>query len=53
MIEDIYVLPTSKVELCRRRFLIMQVFLFFGVKRFSDIVMLKVGDVSFKADGSV
>ena len=41
----------SEADPCRRRFLVMQLFLFFCVKRFIDIVGLKVKDVSFKADG--
>ena len=53
MIEDIYVSPASEVDPCRRRFLVTQLFLFFGVKRFSDIATLKVKDVSFKTDGSL
>jgi hypothetical protein len=31
----------------------MQLLLFFGVKRFSDIAGLKVKDISFREDGSV
>lgn len=53
IIKDIYVSNASVADPCRRRFLVMQVLLFFGVKRYSDIAMLTVGDVSFLKDGSV
>ena len=50
-IEGIYMSGASEADPCRRRFLVMQLFLFFCVKRFIDIVGLKVKDVSFKGDG--
>ena len=53
MVKDIYVVPASRVEPARRRFLIMQLLLFFGMKRFSDIIGLRKKDVAFMKDGSV
>ena len=53
VIKDIYVSGVSRADPCRSRFLIMQLFLFFGVKRFNDIASLKVKDVVFKVDGSL
>ena len=53
MVRDVYKVPASRAEPARRRFLVMQLLLFFGVKRFSDIAGLKVKDISFRKDGSV
>ena len=53
MVRDIYKVPASRVEPARRRFLVMQLLLFFGIKRFSDISLLRMKDISFRKDGSV
>ena len=53
MVEALYKEPAEIVEPARRRFLVMQLFLFLGMRRFSDIAKLKVKDLAFLKDGSV
>ena len=53
MIKDIYVSRAFEADSCKQRFLVMQVLLFFGIKRYSDVAMLTINDVSFLKDGSV
>ena len=53
MIKDIYVSGAFEADPCKQRFLVMQVLLFFGIKRYSDVAMLTINDVSFLKDGSV
>ena len=53
MVEALYREPAESVEPARRRFLVMQLFLFLGMKRFSDIAKLRVKDLIFLKDGSV
>ena len=43
----------KKVEASRRRFMIMKLFCFLGVKRFSDISQVRYRDVKFRDDGRV
>jgi hypothetical protein len=43
----------GKVQPERRRFLLMQMFCFLGVRRFGDINQVRIRDVSVKADGTV
>lgn len=51
MIQVIYLGRVKEKE--RQRFLVLMVFTFFGVKRFSDVNRVKVKDVDFKKDGSL
>ena len=53
MVEALYREPAESVELSRRWFLVMQLFLFLGMRRFSDIAKLKAKDLDFLKDGSV
>ena len=53
MIKDIYVSGAFEADPCKQRFLVMQVLLFFGIKRYSDVAMLTINDVSFLKNGSV
>ena len=50
MVEELY---KDGVEPARKRFLVMQLFLFFGGKRFSDIKEVKVENVVKQDDGSI
>ena len=53
MVENLYKGPSTRVKAVDRRCLVMQLFLFLGMKRFSDIRLVKVKDVVFKRNGSV
>ena len=53
MVDALYREPAESVEPARRRFLVMQLLLFFGMRRFADIAKLKVKDLTFLKDGSV
>ena len=53
IIEKIYLKKSFGDYLVKKRFLALQLVLFFGLKRFSDVNMIKVKDVNFKKDGSV
>ena len=53
MIAELYKLPASRVSADGRRCLILQIFLFFGMRRFADVNHLKVKDVRFLVGGDV
>ena len=53
IIAELYKLPASRVSADGRRCLILQIFLFFGMRRFADINHLKVKDVRFLLGGDV
>lgn len=53
IITELYRRPASDVPAEERRCLILQVFLFFGMRRFSDVCTLRVKDVTFLDSGDV
>ena len=53
IITDLYRTPASQVAAEERRCLTLQVFLFFGMRRFSDVCQVKVGDLKFLKSGDV
>ena len=53
MLRGIYRKPSCLVRAERRRFLLMQLFLYFGVRRFSDINCVKVNNVSITENGDL
>ena len=53
LVKSFYRKPASKVLPQRRRFLVMQLFTFFGMKRFSDISDIRVDDIEFRKDNSL
>lgn len=53
LIKNLFKKPASQVKPADRRCLVLQVLLFLGMKRFSDIQHVRVDDVKFRADGLV
>ena len=53
MVKEIYMRLGDQAPKSRRRFLILQLFLFLGLKRFSDINRIKVQDIKFNHDQSI
>ena len=53
IVAELYRKPAGSVPPEERRCLILQVFLFFGMRRFSDVISVKVDDVTFLACGDV
>ena len=53
LVKNLYKKPASLVRPADRRCLLMQVLLFLGMKRFSDIQNIRVQDLHFRADGAV
>ena len=53
LIKNLYKKPAGKVQPQRRRFLLMQLCTFFGMKRFSDISNLRVSDIEYREDRSL
>ena len=51
--DALYLHPASRVDPARRRCLVMQLLLFFGMRRFSDISGIRKKDISFLKDSSV
>ena len=52
-ISSFYKKPADLVKPCQRRMLVLQMLMFLGIKRFSDIKCLKWGDVRRIEDGSL
>ena len=53
LVKNLFKKPASLVKPADRRCLVLQVLLFLGMKRFSDIQNIKVDDVHFREDGAV
>ena len=53
LVGNLYKKPAQLVKAVDRRTLVLQIILFLGMKRFSDVQMIKVKDVKFREDGSV
>ena len=53
LVKSLFKKPASKILPQRRRFLLMQLFTFFGMKRFSDISNIQVNDLEFRKDKSL
>ena len=53
MIKEIYIQGRSEVSWERKRFLVLYLMLFFGIRRFGDINKLKLKDLDFKRNGEI
>lgn len=53
LIRSLYRVPASEVSAQDRRCLVLQVMLFFGMKRFSDLVQVRVSDLTFTKEGDL
>ena len=53
MVDALYKYPASRIDPARRRCLVLQLLLFFGMKRFSDISGVMKKDVRFLKDHSI
>ena len=53
MIRKLYKKPACKVSLSDRRFLVQQLFLYFGMRRFDDIKEVMVKDVKLLKEGDL
>jgi hypothetical protein len=53
MVEKIYLKMVNRASVMKRQFLAMQMILFTGLKRFSDVNRMLVKDLKFKDDGSL
>ena len=53
LLKNLYKTPADRISPVERRCLMLQVVMFLGMKRFSDIKSLKVKDVEFKHGGAV
>ena len=53
LVKNLFKIPAGQVKAADRRCLVMQLILFLGMKRFSDIQHVRVDDVKFRGDGAV
>ena len=53
MVKEIYVKMGKRAPTVRKQFLALQLILFMGLKRFSDVNRIKIKDIEFKEDGSM
>ena len=53
MVKEIYMKMGKKAPTVRKQFLILQLILFMGLKRFSDVNRIRIKDIEFKEDGSM
>ena len=53
MVEEIYLKMGSRAPAMRKQFLALQLVLFMGLRRFSDVNRILVKDMEFKEDGSL
>ena len=53
LIGRLYKKPAKKVSLVNRRFLLLQLLMFFGMRRFDDLREVRVGDVAVLEDGDL
>merc|ERR1711895_170653 len=53
MIKLYYRRPARKVAALNRRFLVQQLFLYFGMRRYDDIKEITYGDVKFLSEGNL
>ena len=53
MIKEIYIKRKRSVSVERKRFLVLFLLLFFGIRRFGDINKLKLKDLNFKENGVI
>ena len=52
MIKMYYRRPAKKVAVLDRRFLVLQIFLYFGMRRYDDIKDITLGDVKVLSEGN-
>ena len=52
-IKEIYIEKKNSVSLERKRFLVLFLLLFFGIRRFGDVNKLKLKDINFKNEGEI
>ena len=53
MVKEIYMKMGNRVPAIKKQFLDMQLVLFMGLKRFSDVNRILIRDIEFKEDGSM